>query len=70
MADIFDRDQCKVVLNGEEQYSIWPVTLPNPGGWADAGFQGTKPDCLAWIEEHWTDLRPRSLREQMQHGAG
>jgi MbtH protein len=55
----------KVVVNAEEQYSIWPVNRENPLGWKDAGFQGLKPACLAYIEEVWTDMRPLSLRKKM-----
>ncbi|WP_327085642.1 MbtH family NRPS accessory protein [Nonomuraea sp. NBC_01738] len=59
----------KVVLNDEEQYSIWPAARENPSGWRDAGFTGTKEACLAHIDQVWTDMRPRSLREAMD-GAG
>jgi MbtH protein len=52
----------KVVLNDEEQYSIWPQERDNPAGWRDAGKHGTKEDCLAWIEQAWTDMRPLSVR--------
>lgn len=52
----------KVVVNDEEQYSIWPVDRDNPAGWRDAGKTGTKVECLAWIEVTWTDMRPASLR--------
>jgi MbtH protein len=55
----------KVVVNHEEQYSIWPVDRPNALGWQDAGKSGTKADCLAWIKEVWTDMRPLSLRKKM-----
>ena len=55
----------KVVLNHEEQYSIWPAEKENPLGWRDEGKRGTKPECLAHIKEVWTDMRPRSLREAM-----
>lgn len=55
----------KVVLNHEEQYSIWPVDKDNPLGWKDAGKRGSKPECLAYIDEVWTDMRPLSLRKQM-----
>ncbi|MFI1163594.1 MbtH family protein [Streptomyces sp. NPDC020801] len=51
-----------VVLNGEEQYSIWDMSLPIPDGWRAEGFSGGREDCLAHIEEMWTDLRPRSVR--------
>lgn len=52
----------KVVVNDEEQYSIWPQDRDNPPGWQDAGARGKKPDCLEWIERNWTDMRPKSLR--------
>jgi MbtH protein len=55
----------KVVLNHEEQYSIWPADRENPAGWRDAGKVGTKQECLAYIGEVWTDMRPLSLRKQM-----
>jgi MbtH protein len=55
----------KVVLNHEQQYSIWPADRDNAPGWSDAGKAGSKDACLAYIEEVWTDMRPLSLREQM-----
>lgn len=55
----------KVVLNREEQYSIWPVNRENPPGWNDAGKNGTKRECLEYVEEVWTDMRPLSLRKKM-----
>jgi MbtH protein len=55
----------KVVVNHEEQYSIWPVERENPRGWRDAGKSGSKADCLAYIKEVWTDMRPLSLRKKM-----
>jgi MbtH protein len=55
----------KVVVNHEEQYSIWPVDRDNPLGWNDAGKQGPKAECLAYIKEVWTDMRPLSLRQKM-----
>ncbi|WP_283134516.1 MbtH family protein [Rhizohabitans arisaemae] len=59
---IENEDPCKVVVNHEEQYSIWPQARENPPGWHDAGKEGTKGECLSWIDEHWTDMRPLSLR--------
>jgi MbtH protein len=59
----------KVVINHEEQYSIWPTFRENPLGWSDAGFQGAKKDCLDHIEKVWTDMRPKSLREHMERNA-
>ena len=53
----------KVVVNHEEQYSIWPASRESPLGWRDAGREGTKVECLASIEEVWTDMRPPSLRK-------
>jgi MbtH protein len=55
----------KVVINDEEQYSIWPEDRDNPAGWYDEGTRGEKERCLNHIEQVWTDMRPRSLREQM-----
>ena len=54
-----------VVVNQEEQYSIWPAERANPLGWRDAGKSGVKADCLAYIKEVWVDMRPLSLRKQM-----
>jgi len=62
--DPFER--YKVVLNHEEQYSIWPEHRPNPLGWRDAGKAGTKAECLDYIKEVWTDMRPLSLRKKME----
>ena len=52
----------RVVLNDEDQYSIWPVEKRIPTGWRDAGMDGTREECLAHIGHVWTDLTPRSLR--------
>ena len=54
-----------VVINHEEQYSIWPADRETPKGWSKVGKSGSKEDCLEFIKEVWTDMRPRSLREQM-----
>jgi MbtH protein len=54
----------KVVMNHEEQYSIWPADRENPLGWRDAGKSGSKAECLAYIKEVWTDMRPLSLRQK------
>ena len=59
----------KVVLNHEEQYSIWPADKANALGWKDAGKSGTKQECLAYIKEVWTDMRPLSLRKRMDDAA-
>ena len=55
----------KVVLNHEEQYSIWPSYKKIPDGWRDAGKSGLKAECLDYIREVWTDMRPLSLRQSM-----
>ena len=55
----------EVVVNDEEQYSIWPADRERPLGWRAEGTSGTKQACLAHIQEVWTDMRPRSLREAM-----
>ncbi|MBN6039851.1 MbtH family NRPS accessory protein [Amycolatopsis sp. 195334CR] len=52
----------RVVVNHEEQYSIWPENRENPAGWRDAGKAGNKDECLAFVSEVWTDMRPLSLR--------
>ena len=61
-----DHTNYKVVINHEEQYSIWPVDRENPLGWNDVGKTGLKQDCLAYIEEVWTDMRPLSVRKHME----
>jgi MbtH protein len=69
-SDDEDETIYKVVVNHEEQYSIWPADRENPLGWNDAGSSGTKAECMAYIQEVWTDMRPKSLREAMDGGAG
>lgn len=56
----------EVVVNHEEQYSIWPNFKPIPAGWRAVGKSGLKAECLAYIKEEWTDMRPLSLRKQME----
>jgi uncharacterized protein YbdZ (MbtH family) len=58
-----------VVVNGEEQYSIWPEGRALPPGWHAEGTSGSKDVCLAHIEQIWKDMRPRSLREKMEEQA-
>ncbi|MER3491968.1 MAG: MbtH family protein [Mastigocladus sp. ERB_26_2] len=55
----------KVVVNHEEQYSIWPSDRENPLGWTNVGKSGSKQECLDYIKEVWTDMRPLSLRKKM-----
>ncbi len=60
-----DKRVYKVVINHEEQYSIWLAERENPLGWNDVGKSGPKAECLAYIQEIWTDMRPLSLRKFM-----
>ncbi|MEC3975018.1 MbtH family protein [Amycolatopsis sp. H20-H5] len=62
-AETADRADYRVVVNAEEQYSIWDATLPVPPGWTDAGHTGDRQSCLDHVEAVWTDMRPRSLRD-------
>ncbi len=57
-----------VVVNHEEQYSIWPAGREIPRGWREAGKMGSKAECLAHIGQVWTDMRPLSLRKKMAAG--
>lgn len=57
-----------VVINDEEQYSIWPADRPVPSGWRSAGMSGTTEACLDHIGRVWTDMRPRSVRLIMEEG--
>jgi MbtH protein len=59
----------QVVVNHEEQYSIWPVGRENALGWTSEGTSGTKEECLAHINEIWLDMRPLSLRRRMAESA-
>ncbi len=54
-----------VVVNQEEQYSIWPADRALPAGWREAGKKGPKAECLEYIKTVWTDMRPLSLRKKM-----
>jgi MbtH protein len=55
-----------VVINDEEQYSLWPAAREIPAGWHDVGFSGSREECLAHIDQVWTDMRPRSVRLRTQ----
>ena len=61
-----DKTTYKVVVNHEEQYSIWPEYKELPLGWRDVGKHGPKAECLEYIKEVWTDMRPLSLRKKME----
>jgi len=64
-----DTTTYQVVVNHEEQYSIWPSDREPPLGWKSVGKSGPKADCLAYIKEVWTDMRPLSLRKRMEETA-
>jgi MbtH protein len=55
----------QVLINDEEQYSLWPADQDVPAGWRATGTEGSKEDCVSYVDEVWTDMRPRSLRERM-----
>jgi MbtH protein len=61
-----DAEVYLVVINAEEQYSIWPSRKDVPRGWKLAGKQGSKAECLKYIDEVWTDMRPGSLRRGVE----
>jgi MbtH protein len=61
-----DKTIHKVVVNHEEQYSIWFADRENPLGWRDTGVSGTNAECLAYIKKTWTDMRPLSVRRKME----
>jgi len=60
----YDDFEYKVLVNHEEQYSLWPAFKPIPNGWRQVGPTGSKQDCLAYVETAWTDMRPWSVRQR------
>jgi len=58
-------DRHAVVVNDEEQYSVWPEGKQLPAGWRTEGTVGTRAECIDYIDRVWADMRPRSLRERM-----
>jgi len=54
-----------VVINDEEQYSLWFADRDLPAGWKSVGTVGPKAECLAYVDRLWTDMRPLSLRKRM-----
>ncbi len=65
-----DGDLLKVIVNAEGQHSIWPAMKTTPPGWTETGFSGSKAECSAYVDEHWTDMRPISLQRAMQGAEG
>ncbi len=66
---IEDNTVYQVVVNHEEQHSIWPAARELPNGWRSVGPKGSKAECLEYIEKVWTDMRPLSLRKAMEESA-
>lgn len=68
MQNIFDREDGTfiVLVNAQEQYSLWPAWKTIPAGWSDTGTKGDKQTCLDYVEKTWTDMRPLSLRQWME----
>jgi MbtH protein len=64
-----DGDLFQVLVNAELQYSLWPAARSAPDGWTPIGCVGSKADCLAYVDAHWVDLRPKSLRQMMAKAA-
>ena len=60
-------DKYRVVVNHEEQYSLWPTGLDLPLGWREDGKTGTKAECLSYVNTIWVDMRPSSLRERLSN---
>ena len=56
---------CYVLVNDEEQHSLWPTFADVPDGWTVVFGAAGRADCLAYVEHHWTDMRPRSLRDSL-----
>jgi len=68
MANPFEDDEIAyiVLVNAERQYSLWPQHLSIPNGWTQTGPTGLRNMCLEWIDQHWQDMRPLSLIQQME----
>jgi MbtH protein len=64
-SDMDENTRYQVLRNDEEQYSLWPLEIEVPAGWQPVGKEGTEAECSAYVDEVWTDMRPRSLRERM-----
>lgn len=58
-----------VLVNHEQQYSLWPGFREIPAGWTSVGPRGKRRECLDWIEKNWTDMRPKSLVDAMEKAA-
>ena len=67
MAEDEDTTQYIVLVNDEEQYSLWPQFKAVPNGWRATGKEGSRGECCQYVDEVWTDMRPLSLRRAMGH---
>ncbi len=65
--DMDENTRYQVLRNDEEQYSLWPADIEVPAGWEPVGKEGTEAECSAYVDEVWTDMRPKSLRERMEN---
>ncbi|MFI1102130.1 MbtH family protein [Streptomyces melanogenes] len=65
-----DERRYRVVVNDEDQYSMWPADLELPAGWRAEGSEGTRQECAARVDEVWTDMRPAGLRRRMDAAVG
>lgn len=67
MVDETNNDEIfKILINDEEQYSLWPAWKEAPKGWKPVGPTGSKQECLEYVKSVWKDMRPKSLREEME----
>lgn len=68
MTNPFDSDDGTflVLINDEMQYSLWPSFVEVPAGWTTVFGEDTKAACLEYVETHWTDMRPASVRAKME----
>lgn len=68
MTNPFEDDNAEylVLINDEQQYSLWPAFRDIPAGWTATGPRGKRRECLDWIDKNWTDMRPKSLRDAME----
>lgn len=59
-----DGDHFKILINNENQHSLWPALKTTPNGWAEVGFSGSKQECTKYVDDNWKDMRPKSLTAQ------
>ena len=61
-----DNGSILVLVNHEEQHSLWPAFADVPAGWRVVYGEADRAACLDYIEQNWTDIRPKSLRERLE----